>query len=299
VSGDSHHPIHYACRFGAAEVLTYILQKCPSEVNCAGLILLATNGGFSFALNILFANGAKYNPKEFKDPNRAPAAIAINKRDHECLKVLLQHGILSEDSSHSLLMLAVNACNVEAVRMLLERGELPDPRGPDEQSTPLARACFLGEEEIVELLLEKSTEIEQQKGRSCVHWLCQSKSPRIAKMMLEKGISVSRVDSENNGFVGPHFLIDSAPDKDAIEILQLLVNHGWDVNQPSGPNQSTLLGAYLESIRKPVAVIRWLIEHGANLEARTMNGNQTIIDALRTRPILQSLANELSDLIDQ
>jgi hypothetical protein len=118
-------------------------------------------------------------------------------------------------------------------------------------------------------------------------------------MILEKDIDVSRVDRDKDGYVGPQYLIDAAADKDAIEILELLVEHRWNVNQVSGPHQSTLLGAYLESIRKPVAVIRWLIEHGANLEAPAASGNQTILNALRTRPVLQSLANELRDLINQ
>jgi hypothetical protein len=167
-------------------------------------------------------------------------------------------------------MLAVNSCNAEAVRIVLEAGESLDSGESDDDTSPLGQACFLGQEEIVELLLEKSIEIEPVKGCSCVHWLCQSKSPRIAKLMLMKDIDVSRVD--HDGFVGPHYLVDSAPDQEAIEILQLLVEYMWDVNQPYGPHQSTLLGEYLESILRPMAVIRWLIEHGADLQAPAWNG---------------------------
>jgi ankyrin repeat protein len=288
LSGDELHPIHYACGFGSIEVLTYILKKCPSEAKCDGLILLATNQGFDAVLNILFANEAKYDPADFKDPNQTPTVIALKKREYRCLKVLLQNSIQSENSSHSLLTLAVNSCSVEAVQVLLEAGESPDPRDSDEGCPPLARACFFGQEEIVELLLDKSIEIESPKGCSCVHWLCQSRSPRIAKMMLEKGVIVSRIDQD--GFIGPHYLIDSAADQDAIEILQLLMESQWDINQPYGPNHSTLLGEYLESIRKPVTVIKWLIEHGANLDGRAWSENQTILDALKARPGLQFLA---------
>jgi hypothetical protein len=155
----------------------------------------------------------------------------------------------------------------------------------------------LGHEEIVEMLLERATQIDppDPKGSAAVHWLCQSKSPRIARMVLEKGIDVARVDDDQR--VGPYYLIDTVPEADAIQILELLVQNGWDVNQPSGPNRSTLLGACLGAITKPVEVMRWLIRHGANLAAPAPSENRRIIDVIKTKRNLRTLAAQLSEPI--
>jgi hypothetical protein len=147
------------------------------------------------------------------------------------------------------------------------------------------------------MLLEKAVVIESPTGLSCVHWLCQSKSPVIARMMIGRGVDLARVGA-TNGETFHYRWVHAADDGSAIEILRMLVGAGWNLNQPTGPGQSTILGEYLESITRPVAVIRWLIENGADLGKRTVDGEETILEALRQRPRLRKLAGELRELID-
>jgi hypothetical protein len=89
---------------------------------------------------------------------------------------------------------------------------------------------------------------------------------------------------DQDGHVGPYYLVDAATDENAITILELLVKHGWDVNQEDGLKKSTLLGRYVESINKPKKVIRWLIAKGADLNAPVADGwmdqRTTIIEAM-------------------
>jgi hypothetical protein len=166
-------------------------------------------------------------------------------------------------------------------------------------------ACFLANEEISELLIERATVIDppdDTKRAAGVHWLCDCKSPRIARMMIDRGIDVSRVDSKKR--VGPHRLVDTADDATAIAILEMLVQNGWNVNQKNGPEKSTLLAEYVASIRRPIAVIRWLVTHGADLGAMAVRGKGTIIQALKAMvcdslllPDMAALPAQIRDLV--
>jgi ankyrin repeat protein len=297
-SGTNLRPIHYACAFGSFEIVCYILNQSPSEAKRSGLILLTTQNGQAEILEYLFVQGARGEEGE------SPVSVAITKADVRCLAVLLKYGERRGDGWTTPLMAAVTRRNEEAVRLLLQAGEYPNAK---DRVWEIALACFLREEKIVEMLLAKCAQIDPISETSCeggVHWLCHSHSPKIAKMMLEKGIDVSRVDGK--GHVGPRFLVDTAGEDEAIEILQMLVSYGWDIDQPDvidGEREqrtSTLLGAYVDGITKPVKVIRWLIEHGADLRATAGNGKGRIIDALKAPTIaMRSLARELSDLIEQ
>jgi hypothetical protein len=95
----------------------------------------------------------------------------------------------------------------------------------------------------------------------------------------------SRLDE--NGFSGPHYLIDAAEERDALQILELLAAHRWKVNQQSGFHGSTLLGECVSAIRPHIAVIKWLIAHGADLGVPTAAGGERVIDALSTRSALE------------
>jgi hypothetical protein len=128
-----------------------------------------------------------------------------------------------------------------------------------------------------------------------VHWICESKSPRIAKTLLGKPLTLTRVD--DNGLVGSHDLVDTANDAEAIPILELFVEQNWDVNQPNGCNRSNFLGAYIASMRTPVAVMKWLVEHGASLEMPAMDSNKTIIEALR-EIVARKSKLELNEVIE-
>jgi hypothetical protein len=110
-------------------------------------------------------------------------------------------------------------------------------------------------------------------------------------MIIEKGIQVQRVDQD--GFVGPHYLVDAASDDEAIELLEMLVQAGWDIDQPSGKRQSTLLGDYIASIDRPKKVIEWLIRHKANLGAPSFNGSGRIIDVIEQDPKLKRVLKDV------
>ncbi|OHT00708.1 hypothetical protein TRFO_32527 [Tritrichomonas foetus] len=121
-------------------------------------------------------------------------------------------------------------------------------------------------EEFIKYLLDKISEVDlkpNERMKSAVHWICQSHSKRIVQMVLEKGIDVNRFDEK--GQPGPYYLIDTTPDNEAIEILDLLVKYGYDLNGVCQYGCGlTILGQYLCSIKSCLPVIEWLLAHGAD-----------------------------------
>ena len=122
-------------------------------------------------------------------------------------------------------------------------------------------------EKLIRFLLSKISEVdipENEIGVSAVHWLCNSHSPAVAQMFLERGINPNRYDNE--GRPGPFYLVDSCSNnQDAIAILDLLVKYGYDLNEHPA-NGIPILAHYLNSIsiRNCVDIVEWLVSHGAN-----------------------------------
>jgi hypothetical protein len=205
--------MHHGCASESLEVLSYILDRLTSEVHCDGLLRLATQNRSAAVLRALLAHGAKYKPP-------AQAVIAISNLDKECLS-----------GGHHGMIRAISQMNA-IVRILLESGEQPDRYDCTIENGPIAIGCDLGNEEMLAVI----DRLDDVKRGSEVHWLCECKSPRIARMMIDRGIDVNRVDSEK--YVGPHRLVDRADDAVAIAILEMFVQNGWNANQEANCGHS-------------------------------------------------------------
>ena len=99
-------------------------------------------------------------------------------------------------------------------------------------------------------------------------------------MILEKGIDVNRFDEK--GRPGTYFLVDSVkvPPKSIIEILDLLVQYGYDLNLFStNPPGMTILAYFLQSIEIDdgvMSIIEWLLQNGADPKIVFKNGKRPI-----------------------
>ena len=274
-SADLYLPIHYACLNGSKEVLTYILTMDPSqayteyrtEYNC---LQLATFSNSPEILKILFDYGAELKTRKFKTySNNDPISVSIKQRNVECLKILLKHtgDSLKCVQNMTPIMLALVNNKPDAVPILID-AKVDLAYIDSENQTALSIACFQGQKEVVKLICSHLENIDlppEIHAKAAVHWLCQSKDPEIAEIMLAKNIDVNRVD--NDGHIGPHYLLDVVEPSVHIKILQLLVDAGLNIDYVSNPNMNTLLGDYVMSIQKQFEVMDWLLEHGASIDA--------------------------------
>ncbi|OHT12418.1 ankyrin repeat-containing protein [Tritrichomonas foetus] len=132
------------------------------------------------------------------------------------------------------------------------------------------------------------------QSKAAVHWICTSCNPEIARIILAKGIDVNRLD--HDGHMGPFYMLDVGEEDEIIEVLELLLQAGLDVNKKT-PTTSSILGEFVSSITKPLKIIEWLLAHGASMNSKLTTG-QTIFEFMKQTPDLHALAKRYS-LIQQ
>lgn len=294
LSAASYSPIHYACNKASFEVASYILKKDPQMAKLEPhvdyqLIFLATASGDADILNLLFEYGANINSPANK--RNLPVQQAIRARHVECLKILLSKGTRTDidTKDYSPIMLAITNNQPDAVPLLLQCGENPGYVTPEKKETALTLACFTNQKEVVKLICDNLVQVDLDsniKMPAAVHWICRSYNPEIARIVLAKNIDTNRFD--NDGRVGPYYLLDVGQVDDVIDIFQQLVDHGFDINlrftvngKPQ-PGKNTILGDYITSIKKSPKIIEWLLLHGADpYETVSVPNNPRIVDFVR------------------
>ena len=269
-SANGYLPIHYACSNGSKEVLTYILSIDESQAKIDyhtnyNLLQVATLSESPDLLKILFDYGAKLDNKG--DDKDDPINIAIKRKNVECLKILLKHTSVSLKNYNQMtpIMLAIINSKFDAVPLLID-AKVDLGYINSNNLTALSIACMLGQKDIIKLICSKLDNIDlppDVRAPAAVHWLCQSKDPEIAEIILSKNIDVNRVDHDDN--VGPHYLLDAADPSTIIKFLELLVNAGFKIDYSTEKN--TFLGECVTSIQLHPEVVDWLLEHGANIYA--------------------------------
>jgi ankyrin repeat protein len=279
-SAASYLPLHYACYNNSYEVVCYIIRREPRQASLISsvewhLLYLATVGGDPEILLLLLRNGADLS---LHTGANAPIPQAIRKRNVPCLRILLAHNVKNVRSAdYTSLMLAISSNEPKAIPLLLDSGEDPGFITAGYESA-LSLACFQGESwiETVRLICDRVTNIDLDptlKEKAAIHWACSSKSPEIVRIILEKGVDVNRVDSKEKS--GLYYLLDNCSEDVVIEIMELMVAHGFDVRA-----HPAAVIDFVQAMSKPCRVIEWLFEHGAD-PAGKANGKK-VADTVNT-----------------
>lgn len=283
LSRDSCTPLQYACARGSIEVATFILS-CEPDVSLHGknLLILAVTSRNVQIVKVLFDYAGKdaFTQAEFTLAHES----AMQGHQLECVKLLLTTQPIRRNGD-SLLMTAVRNARTEAVQILLDAGESPDFVTRDGE-TALYVACYLCNEKCVELLLDKLIEPDPARfvcKTGAIFWVCESHNVNIARMALEKGIDVNRLDSQNR--MGVSKLVDRGSDEESIQIMQLMLDHGWELNNPKA--SALAIGEFMAGIKKLPTVVTWLIRKGSDLGSYLPPGggrSVRVIDELETNP---------------
>lgn len=187
----------------------------------------------------------------------------------------------------------------EAIPILLEAGDdiskiIQNSNGDYESALSLSCKSYVtNKEEIVHLIVEKATILDIDddiQAAGAVHWICESKSPSICKMVLEKGINnINRFDKF--GLSGPSRMTENENNEnDVIEILSTLVAYGFDLNGIAKTNTAQpLLAEFCQAIHLSYNVIDWLLKNGADpsLQFKDSKGNTK-----RTLEIVKNRKNQ-------
>ena len=164
-------------------------------------------------------------------------------------------------SANDALALAASSSNFKAMKALLSDGVYIDGIASYSKSTPLCDAARLGCTRSVTFLLENGADVNLPGWHDMtpLMFACgfgKKKGLQIARQLIETGANVNHV-RESDGNTALSCSISGLNP----EIIQLLIDHGADVDGPPGTSQTALM---LAARHNNVGALKVLIDNGAD-----------------------------------
>ena len=249
-------PLHYAIRENCLECVDALLDagadiNKPDPDNVSPLILALVNLRYDIAM-LLIERGADINQWDYF--GRTPLYAAV---DTHLLPGRSNRGDLPSTDKHSAL---------DVARLLLEKGANPDlslklyppareivyDRGNDFNimntgATPIQHASYIGDIEMMKLLLEYDA-----------NW----KQPNVFGVTPMIALTSKSTNENTRGSLKTEL--------DVMRGLDVLMSVGADINQQGGARGETPL--HTSARRNWQNVVTFLVENGADLYARDNNG---------------------------
>lgn len=279
--GEYHRALNSASRSSPASGLS--LVAIMSKYDALGPLQIVLTRRDQFPLSI-----------DAKDSDDMTPLLWASELGHQTIvQLLLNNGAhvdAAKNSGDTPLLWAAAAGHEATVRLLLaSRARVGAANRHGE--TPLYWAAKLGHEEIVRLLLDEGADVDARttEGETPLHAAVQHKHEAIARLLLMKGANI-----EAKGRNGMTPLVQAA---DAIYVISLLpprLNFKPDgdannFNRPRFQRKAVLqqychcLYEFIESSKrdftcqKHQAIMRLLLEKGANIEAKGRSGGTPLL----------------------
>ena len=233
---------------------------------------------------MLFAKGADLQSP--KNVAGRPFDQALRSRNFDCLLILLENKCKTDLSVSGLspLMLAIVSGMVDAVGPLLNLKGNPNfvnLKG----NTALSCACMMEQEDVVKLLCSRMETIEipclnDVKRPSIASAAIHSNSVPILRTILEKGCDVNRFDDK--GRLAAHSLLGTNNQQTAIEMLNLLIDYGFDVNIRQNENSPRFIEELVLkcTVQDCFKLVECLLQRGANPTLPMPNG-KTLLETVQ------------------
>lgn len=217
----------------------------------------------------------KYKDQLFK-------SIEIN--DIKGVNIALNSGVdltIHEDTwGHTPLMHAVSKCNIEIIKLLLEKGAKINGTGKFGETALMEYDCKCPIT-IPQLLISKGANVNR-KGKDGETALYKAISDavyggRCNNVEINKYIKLLLSNGANANIKPPMKECSIGMASRNVEILKLLLSHGGDVNFKDKDGRTPIMGV-LDSSPEPVFA-RNLINNGADVNAIDNQGNNVIMFA--------------------
>jgi ankyrin repeat protein len=263
-------------------------------------LMYAAVAGSADAMSFLIGQGADVNARNEFGSN----ALIWSATDIAKVRLLLSHGAdvnaATKRGRTALLVAALSDGSAEIVRLLLEKGA--DPKAVDAFKTTTLRGAAIGNDtETMRLLMEAGVDVNAADFPGITPLMMAAgwngNLPAVS-LLLAHGAKVNAVSAPVMGLPsknGPSefgkltALLMAAPFGPP-ELIGKLMEAGADVNAKDVRGMTPLMLA-VATDRQDNGVIRMLLEHGADPEAKS-NLGETAMDWARrmaARPALESL----------
>ncbi|MYK91841.1 MAG: hypothetical protein F4026_06840 [Synechococcus sp. SB0669_bin_8] len=242
---------------------------------------LAVLAGQTHMAQLLIDAGANVNAV-YLDLYRTPLMLAAIEGNADMVQLLIEAGAeldAQEEGARTALLLAIaalenDAATMEPVRLLLRAGA--DPSIGSRYGTPLSNAIEHGATELVDLLIQAGVHVNaaDRFGSTPLH---EAASPygygdheaavRIAEALIQAGANVNPPPSTPSTFLTGGTPLSLAAGTDNLAMVRLLIEHGADV-QARGRLDAPL---HVAARSGNADIAQALIEAGADLHARNVN----------------------------
>ncbi len=168
------------------------------------------------------------------------------------------------------LHVAIFANKPGVVQLLLDKGA--DVHAKSYGNTALMVAANSGRTEVIKLLLAKGMDVNEKAagGFTALDWAVFHNKLEAVSLLLERGASPNVSETP----VGMRVYRWGTP-----EVVRMLVEHGWNVNE-IGPQAVTPL--MMAAARDDAGMVKLLLEHGADANARSADGWTALMNAAFT-----------------
>lgn len=231
---------------------------------------LAAERNKTESVTLLFKAGADFN-RINKNSGRTPLLSACYNRNFEMMKLFVDKGANvnhRDKDGYTPLIALVGKCKdkkekMKCVNYLINAGADVNAVS-DEFETAIASEADGGDPKVVSLLIEKGADINIRNTRSGNTPLLRasgSRSDKNVEILLEAGADVSVKEIYGNTALGQALLF-GAQTKKLINVVNMLINHGVDINSVN-KNGETALDIALSKKGKYSEVVEILKKAGA------------------------------------
>uniref|UniRef100_A0A6J0V738 Transient receptor potential cation channel subfamily A member 1 n=1 Tax=Pogona vitticeps TaxID=103695 RepID=A0A6J0V738_9SAUR len=281
-------PLHHAAEQGQLELMQMIIDSSAEALNvtdsCGNTPLhWATKKNQTESVKLLLSRGA--NPNILNSNTMAPLHLAVQSLYNELVKIFIEHSTtdinLEGESGNTPILIACYKNNVEALKLLIEKGG-NICKGNSMGCMAVHAAAFSGAKGCMEILIKRGEELGYSteshinftnNGKcSPLHLAVQSGDLEMIKMCIEYGAQIDL--KQNDKCTALHF----AATQGATEILKLMMS-AYTGEQPIidalDGNKETLL--HRAALFDHYELAEYLISMGAKIDSVDIEGRTPLL----------------------